>query len=601
VIGRHGRDPSAEGRRRRLAAAIALGVAVLATAIAGADGASAGRAADAPTSGTYNGRVTYTDTTDASRTPPPSDSSVRASCSGSTCQIQSFVLRATGPNTYHLDTTRPNQSNGKPCPDSPIHLDATFSGTKLHYVVRFDQVGQVSICRVDGLIQDYSLTLDPKSVVTTTTTTATTTTAVATTAAPGRPTGAAKPATGPAGPPAALTAKQRSSWRAARAGRRTTVSAALQSPADAVKGGGGHLAGNVLLAGLLVLLLVFPSQLFNSTYDKHHARVEAGLLRVLPWRRRAVDVDAVTADAGPGGGLEAGVVDPPPDGAAAVTEPVGRPASSRTATYGSGVVVGALLAELLDPNVSLSAAAVALFLAVIASTLFGATVGLLVGRGYRGSRHLSGEALLDAVPSGLVVAAMCVLVSRLTHFQPGYLYGLLGGFAFTVAMAEKDDGREEMAAIVVTLLVALVAWIAFIPVSTAANKLDPNFMVQLADALLAALFIGGIEGLLFGLIPLRFLPGHRLARWSWVAWTAAASVVTMIFVTVLLRPSSGYLGSSTTASVTVTYVLFGLFGAGSIAFWAWFRFRPDPAEPDEAATPAGPVDLGDPPLSIDSA
>src|SRR4051812_2111753 len=160
---------------------------MVATAVAGVRGASAERAADAPTSGTYNGRVTYTDTTDAGRTPPPANTSVRATCSGSTCQIQGFTLTSSGAGSYHLDTTHPNSSSaGKPCPASPIHIDATFAGTKLHYVVRYDQVGVVSTCLVDGLIQDYALTLDPKTAVTTTTTT-TTTTAVPTTSAPGRP------------------------------------------------------------------------------------------------------------------------------------------------------------------------------------------------------------------------------------------------------------------------------------------------------------------------------------------------------------------------------------------------------------------------------
>jgi len=101
--------------------------------------------------------------------------------------------------------------------------------------------------------------------------------------------------------------------------------------------------------------------------------------------------------------------------------------------------------------------------------------------------------------------------------------------------------------------------------------------------MLAALFIGAIEGLLFSLIPLKFLPGHRVARYSWAAWAAAAGVAAFLFVNVLLRPANGYLGTSSSASVLVTYGLFTAFGLASVAFWSWFRFRPEVA----TASPSG--------------
>ena len=96
-----------------------------------------------------------------------------------------------------------------------------------------------------------------------------------------------------------------------------------------------------------------------------------------------------------------------------------------------------------------------------------------------------------------------------------------------------------------------------------------------ADAFLAAIFIGGIEGALFSLVPLRFLPGHHIVQWSRIAWAVLAFATAFLFVDVLLRPRAGYLGRSSTASAVVTYGLFALFGAASIAFWAWFRANPD--------------------------
>jgi len=115
-----------------------------------------------------------------------------------------------------------------------------------------------------------------------------------------------------------------------------------------------------------------------------------------------------------------------------------------------------------------------------------------------------------------VIAVASVLVSRLTDFAPGYLYGLLGGAVFAGVLERRSEGRAETVTLLAALLVALGAWVAFEPVAHAANAADPNLGILVADSLLACLFIGGIEGMLFSLIPLRFLPGHRVRQWGWV-------------------------------------------------------------------------------------
>jgi hypothetical protein len=233
----------------------------------------------------------------------------------------------------------------------------------------------------------------------------------------------------------------------------------------------------------------------------------------------------------------------------------------------------------LNPHLRLNAASISQFVGVLATVLFGAGVALLAQRRFRRRRGLPADAQLKAVPSGLAVALVCVVVSRAVHFQPGYLYGLVGGFAFTVALAQRDEGQSEFLSFFVRLGVAVVAWIVFVPVARAANHLHPAFPVLVADSFFAALFIGGIEGALFALVPVRFLPGHRLAKWSRAAWIVTAAVTAFLFVNVLLRPENGYLGQSSTASAVVTYGLFGAFGVASVAFWWWFRTHPDPAGP----------------------
>jgi hypothetical protein len=143
------------------------------------------------------------------------------------------------------------------------------------------------------------------------------------------------------------------------------------------------------------------------------------------------------------------------------------------------------------------------------------------------------------------------------------------------------------------LLIALGAWVVFEPVAHAANAAHPSVGLLVADSFLGSLFIGGIEGMLFSLVPLRFLPGHRVWQGGWLPWAVVTAVTLYVFVHVLLTPSSGYLGRSTSATTNVTLALFGAFGVLSVVVWAWFRFRaqrtelsgPSAGQPEEQLVP----------------
>ena len=58
-----------------------------------------------------------------------------------------------------------------------------------------------------------------------------------------------------------------------------------------------------------------------------------------------------------------------------------------------------------------------------------------------------------------------------------------------------------------TLVLSALAWIAWIPVNAAALRPNPFLRVVLLDDLLAALFVSGLVGSFFGMMPIRGLPG----------------------------------------------------------------------------------------------
>ena len=320
----------------------------------------------------------------------------------------------------------------------------------------------------------------------------------------------------------------------------SSVGSTLATPADLLHAPMTLLV-NALIALALVLLVTFPSHLFNRTYEENHVGIRAWWERRLPWLKR----------------LRA------------------KPAKLRApiradASFVVVVLSGGVLAALLDPQFGPNLRTLALLVGAALALTAGFAVGAIAAGLYRVARHRAGPWQLHALPSGLVVAAFCVLISRLTDFQPGYLYGLIGGVAFARSLSEREEGHVVALTSVVTLLVSVAAWLLWVPVSAASSADPTGFGWALLSNFLAALFVSGTVGLLISLVPLRFLPGEKLARWHRWAWGSVFGLAGLAVIEVMLRPQSA---GAHVASVPfwTTAILFVGFGAASLVFWGYFR------------------------------
>ncbi|HEV2474967.1 MAG TPA: FGLLP motif-containing membrane protein [Candidatus Dormibacteraeota bacterium] len=309
-----------------------------------------------------------------------------------------------------------------------------------------------------------------------------------------------------------------------------------------------------------VLLITFPSHLFNRTYEENHEIIRYWWERRFPWilhlRLRAL--------AGSRRGLRDGL------------------------GYIAVVLCGGVLAALLDPRFGLSLRTLALFTGAVFALLAGSFVGFAAAAGYRVARHRAGSWHLHALPSGLVVGAACVLVSRVTDFQPGYLYGLIGGVVFARQLTRREEGHTVAVTSLVMLAVAVAAWLAWVPVSAQSAAHPTSFAWAVASNFLAAVFVSGMVGLLIGLVPLRFLPGEKLASWHRGVWGAVFGLAALSVIEVMLRPQSAG-GHVAAAPFLTTAGLFIAFGLASVAFWGYFKVRRDSTSRAKAS-PAGSTD-----------
>ena len=323
----------------------------------------------------------------------------------------------------------------------------------------------------------------------------------------------------------------------------SSFSSNLATPAEAFGSPLHTLIGAAITLGV-ILFITFPSQLFNRTFEENYDEIRQITLRRLGWLRR------FRRDAE----REAGEW-------------------LRLGAFAIVVLGGAGLGSLNDRGFGFNLRSAATYVAVVLSILIGIAVGATVGAVYRRLRHHPVEARFHALPAGLLVAAICVLISRLSSFEPGYLYGVIASLAFQGTLAKNEQGHAVALSAIASLTVAVIAWLIWVPVGHAAAVPGAPFAVVLVADLLGSIFVGGLVGNVIGLLPLRFLSGGTLLAWSRAAWAATFGIAVFGLVEVELRPqsSSAHPGG---APVVTAVLLFVLFGGSSAGMRSFFSRRP---------------------------
>jgi hypothetical protein len=239
--------------------------------------------------------------------------------------------------------------------------------------------------------------------------------------------------------------------------------------------------------------------------------------------------------------------------------------------------VAAVLFALLDPSVTTDRSSLALviglFVAILVTTVAFEVPAMSLARSRTG-----GSATLRLFPKAVAFGALCVAVSRLASFHPGYAYGIVAGYVLLrerSRLSLADAGRAVALGSLSLLVVSVAAWVAWTPLDHTLDtpRQTASLAVLLPDATLAALFVMGLEGLTFALVPIRILDGGTLARWNRAAWLALWGAAMFGFVHVLLDPQTGRLTHDNRGAIISMIVLFTAFGAASVGLWAYFRFR----------------------------
>jgi YVTN family beta-propeller protein len=331
-----------------------------------------------------------------------------------------------------------------------------------------------------------------------------------------------------------------------------SIAGSLPRPADAFSSTAAVIGSAAVAVGG-TFFLTFPAHLFNLTFQENYDALRSWWVALPDRLRRKRKKDAAVAEPKP-------EPEPKPD-----AEPrVGK----ERIRFALVVLAGALFGALLDPRFGPNARTAESYVAIVATVIVGAALPALVVAAYHRSRSGGAAYHLEALPGGLLIAAGCVLVSRLAGFSPGYLYGVVAGVVFSKTLATRQKGHVIALSTMTTLTVAIVAWLAWVPVDRIAEKPGAFAGLVIADDFLGSMFVGGLVGTAIGLLPLRFLPGWALKEWHRGVWAALFAATLFGVVDLLLLRHHGRGGH--TSSLVTTLVLFVVFAGGSIAFREYF-------------------------------
>lgn len=343
----------------------------------------------------------------------------------------------------------------------------------------------------------------------------------------------------------------------------------LPTPSEAITAKNVGLAS--LLFGLLLILVVVPSTLFNEALESRLAQMSSRT----PWWRRGRRRTAKTT---------------PP-----------RRAMSRRSVW-TGLVVYLALASavysLLEPSWGLNGAT------VMTALSFFITLGLILLveftmiRIVAAHRHGTGGGRPQLWFGSLGIAAVCVAGSRAIGFIPGFSYGVVADYATDKPLTDEDESLVEVLTAIVILVLSVGAWF----VLSMFTALGDGWWAQFPSAIAGAVFLAGVETMMIGLLPLRLLPGEAVRRHHPHLWKVLWGSSGFLFCLVLLHPG---LVTAQARSTGWMMLAAAAYGGGAVAFWYVVRRRtPDavgppsldgpPPAPATAPTGTGSTDLESP-------
>ena len=205
----------------------------------------------------------------------------------------------------------------------------------------------------------------------------------------------------------------------------------------------------------------------------------------------------------------------------------------------------------------------------------GAVTYITEGGGAQFMRSRYGQRVaIQPFPFAIAIAAMNVAFARVIDFGPGVIFGFVATTVFLrpSTLTANQQGQATVVPLSLLLGLSLAAWALVVPFrrwSEDAGATIPAFYEGAA----VTIFSGGIQSLFFSMIPVSFMAGEKVLRWSLPAWVALAAVLAFLFWHALLNQDESFFDAMTsTVSLAAICVLIGAVALTAVT-WLYFRLR----------------------------
>ncbi|GGP45216.1 hypothetical protein GCM10010278_22440 [Streptomyces melanogenes] len=150
------------------------------------------------------------------------------------------------------------------------------------------------------------------------------------------------------------------------------------------------------------------------------------------------------------------------------------------------------------------------------------------------------RAELRVVPAGLLLAALMAALSRGLAFPVPYVYGLVAVYVVLGAVPPGSrnampKGQAVLVGGICVLSAALLVWVLGTPLIESGRTAGAGTFQNVLAYTVGLMVVGGIEVVVFGMLPLSGMDGHALKSWSKPAWYALYLLALTLFFHVLLH------------------------------------------------------------------
>lgn len=340
-----------------------------------------------------------------------------------------------------------------------------------------------------------------------------------------------------------------------------SILSTLPTAAEAVTARGALWA--TAMAIILVLLLTLPTYLLNSA-------IKRGTDRFDDW---ALNLSARTGK---------------------LSHRIGK-AAGRLATLTGwkacalGIVAASVISSLIDPELGFNAASLRTVLSILASLTVKITAGWLLVVWVVRRTHPTATPKFEFRPLTLLAVVIAVVLTRVTGFEPGIIFGLVAGLTFGSLLATAEKARVALIGLGLGFGISLLAWLGYSILTTIDN---PGTVLLFVIETLSSAAIAGIVALPIALIPAPGMTGNIVWNWSRRIW-AAAYLIGLVGFFLILMPMP-FSWTEVPLSLTVWIGLFVAYLIVAIAVWLiiirpWRRV-PEAQSVSETVKPAERID-----------